>query len=209
MRGVSAPLRAWLLGVGIVFTGCAGLPAPAPRWLPPGEAGWLTGETERLLLYHDYLRKLDPAQLAAEYARTREEFARTQADGDRLRLALVLGLPQTSVFNPAQAQALLEPLLARGATRNTQLFPLARLVHDVLGEQRRLDGQLSTANQRLRDERRRAESAEQLLSTDLQNALQKLREEQSRAVALEKKLQELRLIEKSMSDRPRPVPKSP
>lgn len=208
MSGLSAPLRAWLLSAGVMFTGCAGLPAPAPRWLPPGEAGWLTGETERLLLYHEYLRKLDPTRLAAEHTRTREEFARTQADGDRLRLALVLSLPQTSFSNPAQAQALLEPLLARGATRNTQLFPLARLVHDALGEQRRLDGLLTTANQRLREERRRAESAEQL-STDLQNAQLKLREEQNRADALEKKLQELRLIEKSMSDRPRPVPKTP
>lgn len=204
-------VAAWTLATLLVTGGCANVPnlsSPAPRWLPAGTA-WLSGETDRLLFYHEFLRKLDAAQLTSEANRTRDEFARSQGDSDRLRLAMLLSLPQAAVANPAQAQLLLEPLLAPGGEHNEGLVRLARLMYDSLGEQRRLEGQASAASQRLRDERRRAESAEQLYVSNLQSAQQKLKAEQSRADALEKKLQELRLIEKSMSDRPRPKPRSP
>ena len=121
-------------------------PLPPPREIAPVQPAPAPPEIKRLLEYFRSLKKLAGADLAREHENVRSAFARTRSDYDRLRLALVMSLPDTAFNDESRALELLEPM-----TRNQQstLNDLALLIHAYVHEQRRLEQSLQGAQEKL------------------------------------------------------------
>jgi hypothetical protein len=92
------------------------------------------------------LKKLGSVELAREHDNARAAFARTRSDYDRIRLALVISLPETAFNDESRALELLEPM-----TRNQHsiLNDLAIFIHAFVSEQRRLEQSLQGVQEKL------------------------------------------------------------
>lgn len=108
-------------------------PPPAePR--PPVPIAVEPPGTVRVLAYVNRVRQRPVRELRGEYEALRKSFAVSRSEHDRIRLALLLSLPQTGFADDQQALELLEPL-ARDA--GSEYHALAQLVTSLLAEQRR------------------------------------------------------------------------
>jgi hypothetical protein len=155
------------------LSGCTMLKAPqSAYWLDP-QAARPSSDAASLLHYSAYARKLGSKQLGEETERLRLAYAAEKTDFRLLQYAIVLSVPGTTAADHRRAIQLLDPLTQAGQGRDSELRSLASLMHASLTEQRRLeDGNASQA--------------------------QRAREEQRRADELEKKLEALKDIEKSL-----------
>ena len=127
---------------------------------------------QRLLAYADRARSLPSGELAQEIAR----LGNPSAPAEQLQLALLLGqLHQTPEL--IRAQELVNRVIASPAPDAQPLRPLARLLAVRYGEQRRLEEQL-------------------------EKQIQQVREVQRRLDQTHEKLEALKAIERSLTNRP-------
>jgi hypothetical protein len=110
-----------------------------PARLPPGDV-------ERLLSYFEQIRKLPAAELGRENDSARAAFTRTRSDFDRMRLAIVLSIPNTALSDDQRAVDLLDPLVK---SQNSSLRGLAFLVSAHLQERRRLESGMQSLQQNM------------------------------------------------------------
>ena len=132
-----------------LIAGCAGLPgqeeqSPAP-WVHAGVPQPGTS-AESLLLYYQHVRKMPVADQAKEHEAARQTYARSRADPNRVRLAMMLSIPGTGFGDDARALELLEPV---SKNANGQLQGLAYLLTTQLQERRRLDANAQSLQQKL------------------------------------------------------------
>ncbi|MGE5524158.1 MAG: hypothetical protein ACM3SS_10610 [Rhodospirillaceae bacterium] len=106
---------------------------PVPRVVLPQAP--VVDETALALTYFDRVRRLPSAELVRELDVMRSTYGRTHADGDRLRLAMLLALPNTAVTDDARALDLLDPIVKTPAHA---LHHVAVLLSTYVQEQRRL-----------------------------------------------------------------------
>ena len=181
----------WVLALSLA-AGCT-VPAPAPAGpgmpavtkpapaAPPAPSNAAPSEADAvtpLLAYADRLRGLPGPELAQEIAR----LGNAASAGDQLRLAL--SLSQTRQLpDLVRAQELLQRALANNGEEARPLHALARLLAARFAEQRRAEEQLDRQNQQLRDLQRRLEQTQD-------------------------KLDALKEIERSLSNRPAAAPAS-
>jgi DNA repair exonuclease SbcCD ATPase subunit len=99
---------------------CA-VPAPPVRVVERAEAT----EIERFFQYFVYLRSLPPEVLGREYARQEAAFAQSHSAEDRLRLVLLLSLPDTDFGNRLYALELLQAYLNGPEPRPTDFMDIA------------------------------------------------------------------------------------
>lgn len=94
-------------------------------------------DSESLLMYFEYTRKLAPAELAREHEAVRHLYTGSQSDFTRVRYAMLLSVPGGAASDDAHAIEVLEPLV-----RNTDapLHNLAFMLSAQLQEQRRAQG---------------------------------------------------------------------
>lgn len=145
-RALSAFLMAALAGCALMKTPEEPAPAieevtPEPEAAPAGEAG-----LDRLLRYFRHVRRLGGSELVREHDSVRSAFARSRSEFDRLRLAMVLSLPNTPVSDEARALDLLEPVVKN---QNSDFNGLALLMSSFLQEQRRLGAAVHGMQQKL------------------------------------------------------------
>ncbi|HEX6002892.1 MAG TPA: hypothetical protein VFZ14_02735 [Burkholderiales bacterium] len=93
-------------------------------------------DVERLLAYFEQIRKLPPPELQRENESARTAFNRTRSDFDRMRLALILSVPNTALTDDQRAYELLDPVVKN---RTSTLNGLALLMSTYLQERRRLE----------------------------------------------------------------------
>ncbi|HET7596666.1 MAG TPA: hypothetical protein VFK15_07020 [Burkholderiales bacterium] len=93
-------------------------------------------DVERLLAYFEQVRKLPAAELQRENDSARAAFNRTRTDFDRMRLALILSVPNTALTDDQRAYELLDPVVKNPAS---SLSGLALLMSTYLQERRRLE----------------------------------------------------------------------
>lgn len=155
------------------LNGCALLKAPRDAyWLDP-RAPRPSSDAVSLLHYSVYARNLNGKPLAEETERVRMAYAGEKTDFRLLQYAIALATPGATAADHHRAQQLLDPAFRPGDGRDSELQALASLMRMNLAEYRRLeDGSHSQA--------------------------QRAREEQLRADDLEKKLEALKDIEKSL-----------
>lgn len=157
-------------------------PAAPPSATPPPLATAALSEADTvtpLLAYADRLRGLSGPELAQEITR----LGNAASAGDQLRLALTLSQTR-QLHDLARAQELLQRALANHSEEARPLHALARLLAARFAEQRRLEDQLERHNQQLRELQRRLEQTQD-------------------------KLDALKEIERSLSNRPAAAPASP
>lgn len=100
----------------------------------------------RAIEYFAGTRQRSARELRTEYEAIRKSFASTRSDYDRVRLALLLSLPNAPFSDESQALQLLEPL-SRDA--GNEYNGLAQLVTTLLAEQRRRTHQATALQQKL------------------------------------------------------------
>jgi hypothetical protein len=103
-------------------------------------------ELDRLLNYFQHLKRLAGAELGREHENVRAAFGRTRGDFDRVRLAMVLSMPNTPFNDDARVLELLEPMMKN---ENSQLRGLAVLMGTYVHEQRRLGASVQGLQQKL------------------------------------------------------------
>jgi DNA repair exonuclease SbcCD ATPase subunit len=99
---------------------CA-VPPPPARIVERAEAT----EIERFFQYFVSLRSLPAADLSREYARQEAAFAQSHSAEDRLRLVLLLSLPNTDFGNRLYAFELLQAYLHESESRPTGFMDIA------------------------------------------------------------------------------------
>jgi len=134
---------------GTLLAGCGilrGLESqePAP-WVQAGGPQPAT-DTESLLLYFQHVRKLSGAELSREYDAARQTHGRSRSDFNRIRLAMVLSLPNTAFNDDGRALELLEPVVKNPGG---QLSGLAYVLSNQLQERKRLDANAQGLQQKL------------------------------------------------------------
>ena len=117
-----------------------------PREIEPVRPSAQVVELERLLDYFRALRRLNATELGREHENARAAFTRTRSDYDRVRLALLLSLPNTPFNDEGRVLELLEPMLR---TPGSMLQGLAMLVHMMVHEQRRLEQNMAKLQEKL------------------------------------------------------------
>ncbi len=105
-----------------------------PPSVPPPAAR--RSDVEYLLSYFVQLRKLSTPELAREHDAARHAYTGTRSDYNRVRLAMIMTLPNTSFHDEPRALDLLEPLARTSAA---PLSGLALLLASQLQERKRLD----------------------------------------------------------------------
>lgn len=149
---------------------------PAPVAEPAPRLGLLPPtDLDRALAYYEHLRRSKPADLPKEQEAARQAFGASKSDLNRVRYALAQSLPGAPGRNDEAAQALLEPLL-KDEARDPGLRSFAQLLSASIAERRRYE-------ERLRDDQKQAE------------------ELQRRIDDLQKKVEALTAIEKSLMER--------
>lgn len=108
---------------------CAG-PVPPARMVERAEAT----EIEQFFQYFVYLRSLPTEGLSHEYARQEAAFAQSHSAKDRLRLVLLLSLPNTDFGNRLYAFELLQAYLNESEARSTGFMDVAVFFSDFHGE---------------------------------------------------------------------------
>lgn len=117
---------------------------PAP-WVQAG-APQPASDTESLLLYFQHLRKLPGAELGREHETARQAYTRARTDFNRVRLAMVLSLPNSAFTDDGRALELLEPVAKNPGTR---LQGLAQVLSSNLQEQKKLNASVQGLQQKL------------------------------------------------------------
>ena len=119
-------------------------------------------EVASVLSFFQRIRGLPADSLAAEYALATQALAKQRSDNNRLKLALLLSLPNTAFRDDGRAAALAEETLANKAI-DAELKPLALYIAAVAGEQKRQEDRYQAMSQKLKEEERRAEARQQKL----------------------------------------------
>lgn len=132
-----------------LLAGCAALGGiesqePAP-WVQAGSPQ-PASEIDSLLLYYQYIRKLPGPDLGREHETARQGYNGARTDFNRVRLAMVMSLPNSAFNDDVRALDLLEPV-ARNA--NGKLQGLALLLSSHLQEQKRLNANMYSLQQKL------------------------------------------------------------
>lgn len=125
----------------LVTAGCGALRSVGPEaarepWVRTGSPGPVS-DSESLLMYFEYVRKLSAADLAKEHEAARSFYARTQSDFNRVRYAMLLSAPGSAFRDDARALEALDPLLKNP---DAALHNLAFVVGTQIQEQRRGQG---------------------------------------------------------------------
>jgi len=126
-----------LLAIALLLAGCASVPIPDP---PGGDQ-----EERKVLLLINYAQRvatMTAEQQRRDYSASNQAFARDKDAMSRMRLALLLATPGTSVHDATRAASLLEPM-ATPRDAASPLRSLARLLyaqlHERASEQKRTD----------------------------------------------------------------------
>ena len=195
---------------------CA-VPAPPRRVLERVEAT----EVERFFQYFTYLRSLPLEALRRELVQQDVAFAQSHSAENRLRLALLLSLPDTDFGNKLYALELLQAYINEPAQRQTRFMDIAVLLVTFLQHHKQLkvsealtqqlqkefdktELQLATQQQlskKLQDQLDTQRSLHQSLSKQLQEALSEKERQLAMQQQLNKKLQDERKNVKRLQEK--------
>jgi hypothetical protein len=103
-------------------------------------------EVDSLVQYSQHIRKLSAGDLGREYDSVRQAYNRERNASNRVRLAMVLTVPNTSFYDESRAIDLLEPVVREA---NGRLQPLALMLISYLQEQKRLNANVQGLQQKL------------------------------------------------------------
>jgi hypothetical protein len=109
-----------------VLSGCGNL---VPRssvsaWTPP----LMGAQADDLLSYYETARKMPAGEMAKEYEKAKQQLAQNKTNSYRMRLVLLLILPNTHFHDNTSAISLLNEVLKESKTNSSSLYGLANLL---------------------------------------------------------------------------------
>ena len=136
---MSARASVMVLCAAVLLAGCSAMSQPGGAGEPWAKAGGLQArnETDSLLMYFEYVRRLAPAELAKEQEAVRQLYAASRKDFIRVRYAMVVGVPGNGSGDDVRALDALGPLLKNP---DAALHGVAFMVGAQIQEQRRAQG---------------------------------------------------------------------
>lgn len=174
MRGLKAwvPVvvlfRLSMFALVLMLGGCAQFwmesPVDAPlaeAKTPPSNVPLELRGVDDWLRFADSVRRSSSAEFAREMEQTRLAFNHDKSDWRRLQYGYLLLLPNHKQHDVLRALAVLEPVARDSRSADAELRPLAGLLYAMASEQQRLEDTLEQSQQKLREEQRRADAAEQ------------------------------------------------
>ena len=120
-------------------------------------------DATEVLAYYQRIKPLPADALAAEHAAASQTLAKQKSDVSRLKLALLLLLPNTPFKDESRAAALAEDVLNSKTVDMPNMKNLALLIVSVASEQKRQEERLQQLALKLKEEEKRAEAAQQKL----------------------------------------------
>lgn len=179
-----------LAALATFLSGCA-LEPPRTDPEPPGAIAPVAppSEVERLLAYAVQTRRLDPREFAAAREQARSAFQLDRSDASRARYALLLAMTPSTPQGTEDVEliALIDPLV-NGAD-DGEMRGLALLMQGIVQDRRKLREQLRDSQSRLAAARREEPKEAEL------------RILRARIEELEKKLEALKSIDRSVNRR--------
>lgn len=175
----------WIVFCYLLFAGCtqyATKPASSEKSATRGDASSVIvkpGQTDMLLRYLQIFNAMSAEAQKREFASLSSQ---RRSEYSRMQLVLVQGLPGSRFRDLAKAMALLDEHLKAGNSKDEGLRNLANLLKTQLAEQQKLEDAIAQTNQKLKDEQIKSET-------------------------LQRKIDELLEVEKTMTDRLRPPTK--
>ncbi|BBP00646.1 hypothetical protein [Sulfuriferula nivalis] len=172
-----------LIVTSIMLGACNTLPVGSNSWSP----GLPVRQTDNLLAYFAVVRAQSAAELDVEHDKAMQQLAQYGTNPYRVRLALLLMLPNSRFHSDAAAIALLNDVLKETHAEPTPMQNFASFLLIKLNEQQRaVDEQM----QRVRNEQKRNEEL-----------AQKLKDEQKHSDDLQIKVDAIKNMEKNMMHR--------
>lgn len=120
---------------------------------PPG----IALSSSQAVRYYACLGTLADADINKEYLSTNRSFSVTGSDSDRVRLAMLLSLPDTGFRSMATALDLLQHLPAGTASAPSELQDIAAMLARLFAQQLRADGAVDDLTRALAAEKAHAE----------------------------------------------------
>jgi hypothetical protein len=157
MSPVRRMLRILPLTTVAFLIGCATVPEIQPAPCPPPSDVIVTGQMDDMMQYYDSLRRQSPPELAKIHERVKQNFGQNKSDANRLRLVLLLTLPNTSFRDIPAALHLLNEW-PRDPKQANNLQSFRNLLAALLADQQRLSNNLDEASQKLKEEQKRADT---------------------------------------------------
>lgn len=105
-------------------------------------------DLDSLLRYFQRIKKLSGTELVREHEEARRTYAAAPSEYNRVRLAMLLSLPNTAFRNEAHALELLDPTVKN---RTEGIYGLAFLLTSYIQEHRKLDGNIQSLQQNVQD----------------------------------------------------------
>jgi hypothetical protein len=141
----------------LMLGGCAILPHTRST-APSQQEVVLTGQMDDMMEFYESLRKLSVSELSRVYDKVKQNFVQNKSDANRIRLVLLLIMPQTSFRDANSALYLLNEWPRREAKTFNHLLSFRNLLAAQLAEQQRLSSSIEELSQKLRDEQKRVET---------------------------------------------------
>lgn len=137
----------------VMLAACSSVPQqPAAAPCLPRSAA--TRRLDEVIRYYDRLKKLDPTELANAHRDAALEFSKTRSDMSRMKLAMLLWLPGTSLRDTQSALQLLNGWPKRNGS---DLDSFAELFDKMLEEQQASKNSEHRLEQMLRAEKKRGD----------------------------------------------------
>jgi len=149
-------LRIFAIAILAFLAGCVTAPDNQPSPCPPSEVV-VSGQMDDMMQYYDSLKKQSPSELARVYDRVKQNFGQNKSDANRIRLALLLTLPNASFRDIPAALHLLNEW-PRDSKHANNLQSFRNLLAALLADQQRLSSNLEEASQKLKEEQKRADT---------------------------------------------------
>ena len=198
-----------------LISGCA-----LTKSVPPDEEKDALKVVE-ILRYFQFVQQLPAQELQRQYVIQEDKYNREQNDKNRVMLALLLTIPQTEFHDTSRAVDILSGSPALRPHPETSVQNLSSLLLHFLAEQKDQEARYAQVRKQLNSvlaenkakERQYKKTSQQLSAMLakikqqelLNNQLgEKLGKERARVEALQRKIEQLKLIEKSITDRKNP-----
>lgn len=142
----------------VILAGCAYFPVDQSQ-IPVISSSQLQqgNQLSRLMKYHGQLQKKTQQELSKEYSEVRKRFLDKRSDQDRAKYALLLSLPNTDFHNSAIALYLFNEWPKKTNLSN-EADSFRVLLVLLLKEQQHLRIQMDNLSQKLKDEEVRSEA---------------------------------------------------
>ena len=120
-------------------------------------------DSAEVLAYFQHIKTLSGNALVAENNAVVQALSKQRSDSNRLKLALLLILPNTAFKDETRAAALADEVLSNKSVDTPQLKNLALLIATLANEQKRQEERLQQLALKQKDDEKRADALQQKL----------------------------------------------